>query len=141
MQNFILHAAGWLEGGLVTSYEKLIIDADRLGAMQRMLQGMEVDDNALAKDAYLEVNPGEHFLGCAHTMKNYETAFYESKISDSESYEQWCSNGEKTADQRANERWKKLLNDYAPPPIDEAVDEQLQAFMTMKKEQSPDKWY
>jgi trimethylamine--corrinoid protein Co-methyltransferase len=83
--NFVLHAAGWLEGGLVTSFEKLLLDADRLGAYQVLLSGLPLDDNALARDAYAEVEPAGHFLGCAHTMANYETAFYEAALSDSES--------------------------------------------------------
>ncbi len=139
--NFVIHAAGWLEGGLVTSYEKLIIDADRLGAMQRILEGMVLDDNALAKDAYLEVEPGNHFLGCGHTMQNYETAFFESKISDSESFEQWSDNGSRTTEQRANQRWKELLVNYQQPELEPAIDEALQAFISKKKESSPDRWY
>ena len=139
--NFIIHAAGWLEGGLVTGYEKLVIDGDRLGAMQRMLAGMATDDNALAKDAYAEVEPGNHFLGCGHTMRNYETAFYDAKLSDSESFEQWTDNGSKDTVTRANERWKLMLNEYQVPELDPAVDESIQAFIAKTKEADQDRWY
>ena len=139
--NFVVHAAGWLEGGLVSSYEKLVLDADRLGAMQRMLQGLATDDNALAVDAYAEVGPGDHFLGCEHTMRNYQTAFYDAQLSDSESVEQWTENGSKEAVVRANERWKSLLASYQTPYLDEAKDEELLAFIAKTKEASEDKWY
>lgn len=139
--NFILHAAGWLEGGLVTGYEKLVQDADRLGAYQVMLGGMPMDENALARSAYHEVEPAGHFLGCSHTMANYETAFYESALSDSESFEQWEDQGSKDSAQRAYERWNQILKDYQEPKMEEAVHEQLLAYMTTRKEQLPDAWY
>lgn len=139
--NFVLHAAGWLEGGLCTSYEKLVLDADRLGAYQVMLSGMTVDDNALARDAYSEVNPSEHFLGCSHTMANYETAYYDAALSDSNNVEQWEEAGSKDAAVRANERWKQLLNDHQAPPIDESKDEELRDFVTRRKSETPEAWY
>ena len=139
--NFVVHAAGWLEGGLVSSYEKLVLDADRLGAMQRMLQGMSVDDNGLARSAYSEVEPGGHFLGCSHTQSNYETAFYDAQLSDSESVEQWIEDGSKEAVVRANEKWKSLLNSYEQPFLDPAKDEELLAFIAKTKEATEDKWY
>ncbi|MFK7734303.1 MAG: trimethylamine methyltransferase family protein [Pseudomonadales bacterium] len=139
--NFVLHAAGWLEGGLTMSYEKFILDVDRLGGYQRFLQGMAVDDNGLAAGAYREVEPGNHFLGCAHTMQNYETAFYDSTMSDSESFEQWQDNGALDTAQRANLRWKQMLNEYQAPVLDEAIDDELQTFMAKVKENSDDRWY
>lgn len=139
--NFVLHAAGWLEGGLVTGYEKLVQDADRLGAYQVMLGGMPMDENALARSAYHEVEPAGHFLGCSHTMANYETAFYESALSDSESFEQWEDQGSKDSAQRAYERWNQILKDYQEPKMEEAVHEQILAYMTIRKEQLPDAWY
>ena len=139
--NFILHAAGWLEGGLVTSYEKLILDADRLGAYQVFLSGMALDDNALAQDAYREVEPSGHFLGCAHTMANYETAYYDATMSDSESFEQWTERGEKDAMIRAHDRWTAMLEAYEPPPMDQAKDEELKAFVAKRKEAMADAWY
>jgi len=140
--NFVLHAAGWLEGGLATGFEKLLLDADRLGAYQKLLgEGLDLSEDALARDAYLEVEPGGHFLGSAHTMRNYETAFYEAKLSDSESCEQWEENGSKDAQQRAFERWQQMLRDYEEPPMDDAVKEELQAFVTKRKEDLPEAWY
>jgi trimethylamine--corrinoid protein Co-methyltransferase len=140
--NFVLHAAGWLEGGLCTGYEKLLLDADRLGSYQKILgQGLDVSDEALAKDAYAEVEPGGHFLGSGHTMRNYETAFYEAPLSDSESCEQWEENGSKDANVRANERVKKMLKEYEEPSIDQGVKEELQAYVAKRKEELPDAWY
>lgn len=139
--NYVLHAAGWLEGGLTMGYEKFILDVDRLGGYQRMLDGMMVDENSLAADAYLEVEPGNHFLGCAHTMRNFETAFYDAQLSDSESFEQWQDKGSLDTAQRANEKWKKILQDYQPPALDEAKDEELLAYMTRIRASSEDRWY
>jgi trimethylamine--corrinoid protein Co-methyltransferase len=139
--NFILHAAGWLEGGLVAGYEKLILDADRLGAYEVLLRGMPLDDAALARDAYHEVEPAGHFLGCSHTMANYETAFYEATMSDSESFEQWVEKGEKDSLQRASERWQAMLREYEHPTMDEAVNEALLEFITKRKQCMADGWY
>jgi trimethylamine--corrinoid protein Co-methyltransferase len=110
--HFVLHAAGWLEGGLCTGYEKLVLDADRLGAYRVLLEGLSVDENTLARDAYEEVEPAGHFLGCGHTMRNYETAFYEAVMSDSENVESWEERGSKDAQARAFDRWKQLLEQY-----------------------------
>jgi trimethylamine--corrinoid protein Co-methyltransferase len=139
--NFVLHAAGWLEGGLCTGYEKLVIDADRLGAYQVMLAGLPMDDNALARDAYSEVEPAGHFLGCSHTMANYETAYYEALLSDSNNVEQWEEEGSKDTAQRAWGRWNQLLKEYEAPPLDAAKDEELQEYVAKRKAEIPDAWY
>ncbi len=139
--HFVLHAAGWLEGGLSTGFEKLVIDADRLGVYQAMLSGLQIDDNALARDAYAEVEPAGHFLGCGHTMQNYQTAFYESALSDSENVESWEERGAKDMERRAYERWNQMLVEYEAPPIDEGVDEALQAYVAQRKSELPDAWY
>lgn len=139
--NFVLHAAGWLEGGLCTGYEKLVLDADRLGAYQVMLSGMPIDDNALARDAYREVEPASHFLGCSHTMANYETAYYEAVLSDSNNVEQWQEAGSKDAARRAYDRWNQLLKDYQAPPLDPAKDEALLEYIAKRKAEIPDAWY
>ncbi len=139
--HFILHSAGWLESGLVTGYEKLIQDADRLGAYQVMLNGLATDDNGLAKGAYGEVEPGGHFLGCEHTLANYETAFYEASMSNSESFEQWSDEGAKDSAVRANERWKQMLNDYEPPEMDTAKREALEDYVNRRKSSMEDAWY
>ncbi|WP_119461964.1 trimethylamine methyltransferase family protein [Rhodospirillaceae bacterium SYSU D60014] len=139
--NFILHAAGWLEGGLTMGYEKFVIDADHLGMMHVFTQGLTLDDNAFALDAFREVGPGKHFLGCAHTMANYQTAFYDPEVADNDSFEQWRDAGEKDTQARAHARWKKMLSEYVPPPIDPAVDEALQDFIARKKEAIADAWH
>ena len=139
--NFILHSAGWLEGALCTSYEKLVMDADRLGAYQVLLGGLPLDDNALARDAYREVEPAGHFLGCAHTLANYETAYYDALLSDSENVESWEEQGGKDMAQRACDRWKKLLADYPGSTLDEGKDEELRAWIEKRKTEIPDAWY
>ena len=136
--NFVLHAAGWLEGGLVSSYEKFVMDADQLGMMQVLCQGYDMSENGQAMDAIREVGPGTHFLGCAHTQANFETAFYRSKIADNNSFEQWEAEGSLDAAQRAHKLWKKILADYEAPPIDPGVDEALQEFVRKKKDSMPD---
>ncbi|MDH3474238.1 MAG: trimethylamine methyltransferase family protein [Rhodospirillales bacterium] len=136
--NFVLHAAGWLEGGLVSSYEKFVIDGDQLGMMQVFSGGYDLTENGQAMDAIREVGPGSHFLGCAHTQANFETAFYRSSVADNNSFEQWESEGGRDACQRANGLWKKMLADYEAPAIDPAVDEALLAFIREKKESMPD---
>jgi trimethylamine--corrinoid protein Co-methyltransferase len=136
--NFMLHAAGWLEGGLVSSYEKFIIDADQLTMFQRLSEGVDFSENGQALSAIREVGPGSHFLGCAHTQANFETAFWRSTIADNNSFEQWRDDGGKDASQRANETWKRMLRDYEAPAIDPGLDEALQAFMSKRKEKLPD---
>jgi trimethylamine--corrinoid protein Co-methyltransferase len=139
--NFILHAAGWLEGGLVMGYEKFALDCDHLGMMHRLLSGLALDDNAMAMDAFLEVGPGKHFLGCTHTMANYTTAFYDPDLADNDSFEQWRDAGSRDAETRAGARWKALLAAHEDPPIDVAVDEALREFVGRRKAAVPDAWY
>lgn len=140
--NFTLHSAGWLEGGLSTGFEKLIMDADRLGGYQKLVGvGLETNDNAFARDAYDEVQPGGHFLGSAHTMRNYQTVFYDAKLSDSENVENWEESGSKDMRRRAYERWKQMLQRYEAPPIDPAKREELAAYVSRRKEELPDAWY
>ena len=136
--NFVLHAAGWLEGGLVSSYEKFVIDADQLGMMQTFCQGYDITENGQAMDAIREVGPGQHFLGCAHTQANFETAFYRSAVADNNSFEQWEAEGSKDTVQRANALCKKWLEDYEAPALDPGVDEALMAFIRERKDSMPD---
>ena len=136
--NFVLHAAGWLEGGLVTSYEKLIVDADQLAMLQSFAKGIDVTENGQAMDAVREVGPGAHYLGCAHTQANFETAFWRSGVADNNSFEQWESEGAQDTARRAHAIWKQKLRDYEAPPLDEGIDEALQAFMTQRKDSMPD---
>ena len=136
--NFVLHAAGWLEGGLASSYEKLIMDADQLAMHQVLAGGYDLSENGQALSAVREVGPGSHYLGCQHTQDNFETAFWRSAVADNNSFEQWQSDGAKDIVVRANERWKAMLARYEAPPIDPAIDEALNAFIAKKKESLPD---
>lgn len=131
--NLVTHAAGWLEGGLVAGYEKFVMDVDQLAMMQTLAEGMDLSAKGQALDAIREVDPGGHFLGCAHTQANFESAFYESTIADYSSYEQWALEGRLTAEQRANRVWKKMLADYQDPGLDPAKDEALQSFMRRRR--------
>ena len=139
--NFILHSAGFLDGLLSMSYEKFMLDADYCGALHSYLAGVTVDDNSLAISAFEEVGPGNHFLGCAHTMANYTTAFFDSKISDNDPFETWQDNGSLDSAVRANKRWKKALAEYQAPALDESIDEALKDFINRKKASMPDQWY
>jgi len=139
--NFVLHAAGWLEGGLVMDYEKLVLDNDRLGMMHVLLRGLSLDDNAFAMDGFHEVGPGSHFLGSAHTLANYESAYYEATFADSASWEQWRDEGELDARQRAHADWQARLENYEQPPLADGVDEALSEYVTRQKEAVPDAWY
>ena len=100
--NFVLHTAGWLEGGLSMGYEKFVMDVDQAGMMHTLLAGVDLSENGQAMDAIREVGPGKHFLGCAHTQANFETAFYRSPIADNNSVEQWEAEGSQDLAQRAN---------------------------------------
>jgi len=102
---------------------------------------VDLSENGQAMDALREVGPGKHFLGCAHTQANFETAFYRSTIADNNSFEQWESEGALDAAQRANLLWKRMLKEYEPPPIDASVDEALQTYMTRRKAEFPDANY
>ncbi|MEX2010129.1 MAG: trimethylamine methyltransferase family protein, partial [Dongiaceae bacterium] len=132
------HGAGWLEGGLASGYEKFVMDADQLGMMQVLAGGIDLSENGQALDAIREVGPGSHFLGCAHTQANFETAFYRSSIADNNSYEQWEAEGGLDAAQRANKVWKRMLADYEMPAIDPGIDEALREFIAKKKAAFPD---
>lgn len=139
--NFVLHAAGWMEGGLCTGFEKLVMDADRLGGYQKMLKGLDTSDEAMARDAYTEVEPGGHFLGCGHTMRNYQTAFYEPALSDSENVESWEERGSTDMRARAHAQWTGMLEAYEKPMIDEGIDEALKDYIARRKSEIPEAWY
>lgn len=136
--NFALHSAGWLEGGLVSSYEKFVMDCDQLGMMQAMAAGVDMSENGQGLSAIREVGPGSHFLGCAHTQANFETAFYRSTVADNNSYEQWLADGELRCEDRARVLCKKMLDDYEAPALDEGINEALKEFITRKKDSMPD---
>jgi trimethylamine--corrinoid protein Co-methyltransferase len=136
--NFVLHAAGWLEGGLASGYEKFVMDCDQLGMMQVLAGGVDLTENGQALSAIREVGPGKHYLGCTHTQANFETAFYRSLIADNNSFEQWLAEGSQDAAQRANKIWKQMLKDYEAPPLDPGRDEALREFVAKKKASFPD---
>ena len=136
--NFVLHAAGWIEGGLALSMEKLILDADQLGAMNVYAKGVDVSENGQAMDAFRTNEHGQHFLGNAHTLANFESAFYRFETSDNNSFEQWSEEGSKTSAERANERWKQMLSDYTAPELDDAADAEMLAFIDKRKSEMPD---
>jgi len=139
--NFMLHTAGWLEGGLTMGYEKFVMDADQAGMLRRFLEGVDTSANGQAMDALREVGPGAHFLGCEHTQANFETAFYRSSIADNNSFEQWEAEGAKDAAQRANALWKHALAEYQAPEIDPGVDEALREYIERRKGEMPDATY
>ncbi|MEM7071962.1 MAG: trimethylamine methyltransferase family protein [Pseudomonadota bacterium] len=136
--NFMLHTAGWLEGGLAMGYEKFIMDCDQAGMLARLVGGIDCSVDAQAMDALHQVGPGQHFLGCDHTQRNFETAFYRSAIADNNSYEQWLADGSQDLAMRANGLWKSMLAEYQPPALDPALDEKLQAFIKARKAAMPD---
>ena len=135
--HFMLHAAGWLEGGLTMGYEKFVLDADQAGMIAAFANGLDTSDNGQALDALRDVGPGNHFLGCAHTQANFEEAFYRSSIADNNSFEQWAADGKLDAAQRANQQWKAQLAAYEAPPIDAAIDEALLDFMAKRRTALP----
>jgi trimethylamine--corrinoid protein Co-methyltransferase len=136
--NFVLHTAGWLEGGLAMSYEKFMMDCDQAGMMATMVNGVDMSENGQAMDAIAEVGPGQHFLGCAHTQANFKTAFYRSPLTDNNSFEQWEADGALDHSMRANAAFKKSLAEYEMPPMDPATDEALVAYMAQRKGSFPD---
>ena len=136
--NFVLHAAGWLEGGLASGYEKFVMDADQIGMMQVLGGGVDLSENGQAMDAIREVGPGNHFLGCDHTQNNFQSAFYRSTIADNNSFEQWQADGSLDAARRANQLWKDMLADYEAPAMDPAVAEELDDWIARRKVSLPD---
>lgn len=136
--NFMLHSAGWLEGGLAMGYEKFIIDADQCGLAASFVKGVDLSENGQAMDAIKETGPGQHFLGSAHTLENFESAFAVSEIANNDSFEKWTEDGSLDAAQRANSIWKKMLSDYEPPELDESIDGAMLDFIAKRKSELPD---
>ncbi len=133
--NLIYHTAGWLEGGLVASFEKVIIDCEMLQHMTEFLQPMKIDLEEIGLDAMQQVGPGGHFFGCDHTMARYKDAFYQPIISDWQNHENWVAAGSKDATQRASEIWPKILQEFEAPPLDAAIKEELEAYVAKRKEE------
>jgi trimethylamine--corrinoid protein Co-methyltransferase len=131
--NLLYQGAGWLEGGLTASFEKLILDAEILQMMSEVLQPLATDEATLGFEAIAEVGPGGHFFASPHTLERYETAFYRPLLSDWRNFETWQEDGAHTATERANRIWKQLLAEYEPPPLDAAAAEALDAFVERRR--------
>jgi len=136
--NFMLHSCGWLEGGLVASFEKFVMDADQLGTLHHLAMGVHMDENGQAMDAIREVGPGGHYLGCAHTHANFKTAFWRSDLLDYKPYETWIDEGGRDTMALANARFKKLLADYQQPALDPGINDALADYVARRKESMPD---
>ena len=136
--NFMLHACGWLEGGLVSSFEKFVMDADQLGVLHKFAEGVPMDVNAQAMDAIAEVGPGGHYLGCAHTQANFKEAFWRTELFDYKPFETWEEEGARDTQALAAERVERLLATYQQPQLDPAVFEALTAYVDQKKASMPD---
>ena len=136
--NFMLHSCGWLEGGLVSSFEKFVMDADQLGILHHLAKGVSVDENAQAMDAIREVGPGGHYLGCAHTQANFKEAFWRTSVLDYKPFETWDEEGARDTYTLAAARVKTMLETYQKPAMDPAVNEALHAYVAQKKASMPD---
>ena len=131
--DIVMHGAGWLEGGLCASFEKLILDAELLQMMAAFLEPLVVDEDSLGLEAIQDVGPGGHFFGTEHTLARYETAFYAPLLSDWRNFESWEEAGSPRAPERANKLYKEILAEYQPPPLDAAIAEELTAFVERRR--------
>jgi len=136
--NFMLHSCGWLEGGLVSSFEKFVMDADQLGILHHIAKGVQIDENAQAMGAIREVGPGGHYLGCDHTQTNFKSAFWRTEILDYKPFETWQEEGARDTVTLAAERVEKMINTYQKPAMDPAVEEALTDYVARKKASVPD---
>ncbi|MEP0961563.1 MAG: trimethylamine methyltransferase family protein [Roseobacter sp.] len=136
--NFMLHSCGWLEGGLVSSFEKFVMDADQLGVLHHLARGVQMDDDAQALDAIREVGPGGHYLGCDHTQRNFKDAFWKSDLLDYKPFETWEDEGARDTQALASLRVEKMLGDYQQPVLDPAINEALSDYIERKKAEMPD---
>jgi trimethylamine---corrinoid protein Co-methyltransferase len=131
--NWVMHSAGWLEGGLAAGYEKFIVDVELLQMMRVEFTPMEIDEAALAFDAHVEVGHGGHFLGAMHTMERFRTCFYRPMLSSSENYERWMKNGAVDATGRARRIYRQRLDDYEQPPLDDAIRAELEEYVVRRR--------
>lgn len=136
--NFMLHSCGWLEGGLVSSFEKFVMDADQLGVLHKFAEGVAVDVEAQAMDAIAEVGPGGHYLGCAHTQANFKSAFWRTGVFDYKPFETWEEEGARDTQALAAARVEQMLTTYQQPQLDPAIAEALNAYVSEKKASMPD---
>ena len=136
--NFMLHACGWLEGGLVASFEKFVMDADQLGTLHHFARGVDMSETGQAMGAIAEVGPGGHYLGCAHTQANFKEAFWRTDLFDYKPFETWDEEGARDTQALAAVRVQRQLDTYVKPPMDPATEEALQAYVAQKKASMPD---
>ena len=136
--NFMLHACGWLEGGLVSSFEKFVLDADQLGVLHSIAAGVDVSEDAQAMDAIREVGPGGHYLGCAHTQANFKSAFWRTQVLDYKPFETWADEGCRDSQALASARVARMLGDYQAPALDPGIEEALGAYVAERKASMPD---
>ncbi|MFB2595039.1 trimethylamine methyltransferase family protein [Paracoccus sp. p4-l81] len=136
--NFMLHACGWLEGGLVSSYEKYVMDADQLGVLHRLAGGIDISTNGQAMDAIREVGPGGHYLGTAHTQANFKDAFWRTSLFDYKPFETWEEEGGRDTVALAAARVTRMLGEYQAPDLDPAIREALDDYVARKKAAVPD---
>ena len=131
--NYVMHSAGWLEGGLVSCYEKFIVDIELLRMLRHEFAPLEVDEASLAFSAHEEVGQGGHFLGAAHTLERFRECFYRPLLSSTENFDRWQRRGGRDAAERAAEIWRKTLEEYEEPPLDEGIREQLQEYVARRR--------
>lgn len=131
--NWVMHSAGWLEGGLVAGYEKFIVDVELLQMLRHEFTPLEIDEASMAFDAHQEVGHGGHFLGAMHTMERFRTCFYRPLLSSSENYERWMRNGGNDANDRATVAYQKTLEEYEQPALDDAVREELEDYVIRRR--------
>jgi trimethylamine---corrinoid protein Co-methyltransferase len=131
--NFVMHSAGWLESALVSCYEKFITDVECLRMMYEVFKPLEINEETLAYSAHQEVGQGGHFLGAAHTLERFRECFYRPLVSSTENYERWKRNGGNDTAARATEVWRKTLEEYAQPPMDEELVAELKAFVDRRR--------
>ena len=133
--NYVLHTAGWLEGGLVACYEKFVMDMEVLGMLQAEFTPLEIDEKALAYDSHVEAGHGGHFLGTAHTLENFRNAFYRPFLSSAENFDRWTRNGSKPTAVRASEIAHKKIDEYEAPPMDDAIKAELDEWVAKRKKE------
>ena len=136
--NWVMHSAGWLEGGLVAGFEKFIVDIELLQMMQAEFTPLEIDEESLAFGAHEEVGAGGHFLGAMHTMERFRTCFYRPLLSSSENYERWMRNGGNDAAHRATKIYQDKLAAYEQPPLDEAIRAEMEEFVVRRRKELGD---
>jgi trimethylamine---corrinoid protein Co-methyltransferase len=136
--NWVMHSAGWLEGGLVAGYEKFVLDVELVQMLQAEFTPLEIDEGSLAFDAHTEVGHGGHFLGAMHTMERFRTCFYRPMLSSSENYERWMRNGGVDAAGRAKKLYQQRLEAYEPPALDDAVRQELQEYVVRRRKELGD---